>query len=253
LINLIYNLDNLFALQALDKELEFKIELSPDVPIRLIGDSVHLQQVLLNLLSNAIKFTQQGRVFLNVELVKIELLNATLKFTISDTGIGIAKDDLGKLFVPFSQADSSITRRFGGTGLGLVISRDLLQLMNSTLHILSEPNKGTTVSFEVTLIIDSEFSTIENVNRNNTFPVERENKISISENPEILQQKLTELNDLLAEDNFISAKLLEEIHYYLPDDKIIEFNKIQLFITNIEYKKARHLLKLLLNVADKND
>jgi PAS domain S-box-containing protein len=254
LINLINNLDNLFALQALDKALEFKIELSSDVPIQLIGDSVHLQQVLSNLLSNAIKFTKQGRVFLNVELVKIELLNATLKFTISDTGIGISKEDLGKLFVPFSQADSSITRRFGGTGLGLVISRDLLQLMNSELHILSEPNKGTTVSFEVTLIIDSEFSTIENVNINNTkSSFELENKISVSKNPEMLKQKLTELNDLLAEDNFISAKLLEEIRAYLSDDKIIEFNKIQKFIANIEYEKARHLLKPLLNVSDKND
>ncbi|MCX7092086.1 MAG: ATP-binding protein, partial [Methylobacter sp.] len=124
-------IDNLFADRAEEKGLSLIIEVAPDVPRQLIGDTLRLQQVLINLVGNAIKFTVHGEVKLSITAQQIDLSQARLLFCVSDTGIGISNTDIEKLFHPFSQVDGSITRRFGGTGLGLVISQNLLQLMGS--------------------------------------------------------------------------------------------------------------------------
>ena len=115
--------------QALNKNIDVLLEVEDKIPTNIIQDSLRIQQVLTNLLNNAIKFTEKGKVDILVTLLKNEYHNYTIKFEIKDTGIGLTKDELKKLFASFSQADTSTTRNFGGTGLGLVISKNLVEKM----------------------------------------------------------------------------------------------------------------------------
>ncbi|MGC3980168.1 MAG: response regulator [Steroidobacteraceae bacterium] len=142
----------LLALQADRKGLEFIIRMMGGVPEFLRGDPTRLRQVLINLTGNALKFTQQGEVVITVTTVEDHAEQATLKFEISDTGIGISPAQIEKLFQPFTQADSSTTRRYGGTGLGLSIVRRLIEMMGGTIGVDSEPGKGScfwfTLSFD---------------------------------------------------------------------------------------------------------
>ncbi len=137
------------AQRAQAKGLEFACLIPTDLPTRLRGDPGRLRQVLLNMLSNAIKFTQQGEVFLKLSLVREQGGETVIRFDVKDTGIGISPDVIKKLFQPFTQADSSTTRKFGGTGLGLVISRELIHIMGGEVHAESTPGLGTTFWFTV--------------------------------------------------------------------------------------------------------
>lgn len=145
------NLHRLFSLNAEEKFLDFEIQVDENVPRDLVGDALRLQQILSNLLGNAIKFTERGKVSLHVSLVGVVDTQTTLMFRVEDTGIGMSDKEQSALFVPFSQADSSITRRFGGTGLGLAISNNLLHLMGSHFEVESTPGKGTVFGFQLTL------------------------------------------------------------------------------------------------------
>jgi CheY-like chemotaxis protein len=119
----------------------------------LVGDPTRLRQVLLNLLGNAIKFTQSGEVSLRVELDADSSAPTALRFTVSDTGIGISEEKLGQVFERFTQADSSTTRRFGGSGLGLTISKRLVELMGGRIWVESEVGEGSLFAFAVPLEI----------------------------------------------------------------------------------------------------
>ena len=132
-----------------EKGLEFFVTISPEVPQHIIGDELRIVQVLNNLLSNAAKFTSVGKIA--VEIVKTAQMGqkAELFFLVSDTGVGIAKENLDKLFKSFSQVDASISRKYGGTGLGLNISKQLVEMMGGTITVQSELNKGTMFSFSV--------------------------------------------------------------------------------------------------------
>ncbi|MCX7627384.1 MAG: PhnD/SsuA/transferrin family substrate-binding protein [Methylophilaceae bacterium] len=149
--DLLDDLRNLFAVQAEAKGLEFRMEVDPAIPTGLKGDVLRLRQVLSNLLGNAIKFTERGHVTLRLELLRRTEREAWVRFSVSDSGIGIRPEDQARLFKPFSQADGSITRRFGGTGLGLAISQRLLALMDSSMRVDSAPGKGATFSFVLRL------------------------------------------------------------------------------------------------------
>gem|GEM_PF-850339 len=140
----------LVSAQAHRKGVELNFAIGSDVPARLIGDPVRLRQILLNLLSNSVKFTHQGEVILRVESLGAEGDNSTLRFAVSDTGIGIEPAVLDRLFQPFTQADASTTRRFGGTGLGLTICKRLVELMGGRIGIESQLNYGSTFWFTVT-------------------------------------------------------------------------------------------------------
>ncbi len=130
------------------KNLEFLVDLGPDVPCELIGDSMRLRQVLNNLTGNAVKFTEQGEVVLAVREVSREADQVRVEFSVQDTGIGMTPEEQVRLFEPFHQADASISRRFGGTGLGLAISCNILQLMGKAeLQVSSEAGKGSIFSF----------------------------------------------------------------------------------------------------------
>jgi CheY-like chemotaxis protein len=133
------------------KGLELRVTLDPRVPADLIGDPGRLRQVLLNLLGNALKFTEQGRICTSVQLCSRAPRQLTLQFSIQDTGCGIEPDKQHLIFDPFSQEDASISRRFGGTGLGLNISRRLVQLMGGRIWLDSTPGQGSTFHFTVVL------------------------------------------------------------------------------------------------------
>jgi two-component system sensor histidine kinase/response regulator len=136
---------------AHSKGLELLIDVAPDVPAALLGDSVRIQQVLLNLASNAVKFTSAGEVVIRVSMLHGNDERVALRFDVIDMGIGIAPSDQDRLFRAFAQADSSTTRKFGGTGLGLAICRQLVELMGGSLGLVSAPGQGSTFFFELSL------------------------------------------------------------------------------------------------------
>jgi signal transduction histidine kinase/DNA-binding NarL/FixJ family response regulator/predicted transcriptional regulator len=149
------NLYDLFSANAKAKNLHFEVNVLADTSLCLVGDSFRLRQVVSNLLSNAIKFTEQGEVRLKIEQVSDSVPG--LRFSIQDTGIGLSQEQISRLFQAFSQADSSITRKYGGTGLGLVISQHLIDLLGgSKIQVESALNQGACFSFDLPVICCSE-------------------------------------------------------------------------------------------------
>jgi signal transduction histidine kinase/DNA-binding response OmpR family regulator len=136
------------ALPAHQKGLELAVHVAPDVPSDLTGDPVRLGQVLINLIGNAIKFTEQGEVCVDVSVKAVTNDRACLQFSICDTGIGIALDQQGGLFQEFHQAQTSGSRLYGGTGLGLAVSRSIVTLMGGEIDLKSVPGEGTTITFD---------------------------------------------------------------------------------------------------------
>ena len=144
------------AVRASEKGLSFLCEVSPDMPDALVGDGVRLRQILFNLAGNAIKFTEQGGVDVRGRVLSRTADEARLEFAICDTGIGIPHGELDRIFQPFTQADSSTSRRFGGTGLGLSIAASLVAMMGGRIWAESEPGKGSTFYFTVCLPLAKE-------------------------------------------------------------------------------------------------
>ena len=142
---------NLFIVRAEEKGLEIVLEIDPDSPRHLVGDSLRLGQVLNNLVGNAVKFTEIGVIHIKAALLRLSPGLATLSFSVRDTGIGMTSDQVTNLFQAFTQADGSITRRFGGTGLGLAISKRLIELMEGELHVQSHQDAGSEFVFTVSL------------------------------------------------------------------------------------------------------
>ncbi|HVU51403.1 MAG TPA: ATP-binding protein, partial [Polyangia bacterium] len=140
---------SVLGVQADGKGISFVVSVAADVPRSLIGDPLRLGQVLTNLVGNAIKFTERGGVTLKVALAARADGQARLRFAVEDTGIGIAAPQLARIFEPFTQADGSTTRRFGGTGLGLTIYRQVVEAMGGRLAATSVPGSGSTFSFEI--------------------------------------------------------------------------------------------------------
>ncbi len=132
------------------RHLKFDCRVSHEVPSRLQGDPGRLRQILFNLGGNAIKFTESGSVSIRVERLSEDDRQVAMKFTVHDTGIGITREQMGRLFQNFSQADASVARQFGGSGLGLAISRQLVQLMNGEVGVESTEGVGSTFWFQVT-------------------------------------------------------------------------------------------------------
>ncbi len=144
---LIEDVSDIIAYKAHEKNLELACMINPDIPTRVHGDPGRLRQILVNLLGNAVKFTEQGEVVLQVNVEKESTNHVTLRFSVSDTGIGIPKNFLDRLFKSFSQVDASNTRKYGGTGLGLTISKLLTELMGGEIGVKSEEGKGSTFWF----------------------------------------------------------------------------------------------------------
>jgi signal transduction histidine kinase/ligand-binding sensor domain-containing protein/DNA-binding response OmpR family regulator len=152
---------DLFSESAAKKQLNLLYKIDQNVPVKLIGDQLRVRQVLLNLVNNAIKFTSKGEILIEVDLLGRDKSSLNLGFKIKDTGIGIAKDKLKRLFKAFSQVDTSTTRSHGGTGLGLVICERLVELMGGGITIESEHGIGTSVIFNIKTEVSSIIATDE--------------------------------------------------------------------------------------------
>jgi two-component system sensor histidine kinase BarA len=148
-IDIIEDIINLSCPAALEKNVEIFYRIEKDVPDHIKADPFRIHQILTNLIGNAVKFTDDGYVYLQVSTGKVKNAETSIKFTVSDTGIGMNSDDKKNLFQAFTQADTSITRRFGGTGLGLVISRKLTVLMKGEMGLDSTENEGSRFWFSV--------------------------------------------------------------------------------------------------------
>ena len=155
---------DMYMARAEEKKIELTSYTDPTLPRQVLGDSLKIKQIITNLLSNAVKFTpENGNISLDVRCIYRENGIVRVKFSVSDTGIGINNDTKEKIFSPFAQGDTSITRRFGGTGLGLSISHSMLEMMNSKLELETKENKGSTFSFELSLKIIDENDYVENI------------------------------------------------------------------------------------------
>jgi CheY-like chemotaxis protein/HPt (histidine-containing phosphotransfer) domain-containing protein len=148
------------SISAANKSIAFIVDLAPDLPHKLIGDPVRLNQVLMNLLSNAIKFTEKGKIVLSIQLNSTEGNHIRLQIMLKDTGIGIAEKDQIHLFNAFKQADGSTTRRFGGTGLGLAISQKIVRLMDGEISLISQEGQGSEFYFTANFLVPEDAQTL---------------------------------------------------------------------------------------------
>ena len=144
-------LSSLTGVKTDAKGIELIFRVGPGVPTRLVGDPLRLGQVLINLTGNAVKFTERGEIVVSIEARASSEGRVTLAFSVSDTGIGMTQEQVGRLFQSFVQADSSTTRKYGGTGLGLSISRQLVELMGGRISVQSAPGEGSCFTFTVPL------------------------------------------------------------------------------------------------------
>jgi PAS domain S-box-containing protein len=156
---------DLFAASIRSKRLEVNVLIGPDVPSHVLGDTMRLRQILVNLIGNAIKFTAKGEVVVSVDCKKKDETGCHLDFAVADTGIGISKEGMDRLFRAFQQGDTSTTRRFGGTGLGLIISKRLTEMMGGDIRVESELGSGSTFLFTVVLPASAQVGTNEMSNR----------------------------------------------------------------------------------------
>lgn len=202
-----------------EKGLQFFMTISPDIPEYIIGDELRIGQVLNNLLSNATKFTSTGRI--TVEVVKTAQMDKRIElfFMVIDTGIGIAQDNLDRLFKSFSQVEASTTRKYGGTGLGLNISKQLVELMDGSIHVESEPNRGTMFSFHIWVDVpEEEASGVETVisyemKMPKFLELDSNEQLMVfgsAENREELERKLNKLILSVEMDNWEKAEMFME-------------------------------------------
>jgi len=175
-------LRDILKYKAEEKGLKLHCELDPKIPEVLHGDPVRLNQILINLTGNAIKFSEEGKVNVKINLKKTDNSTAILEGKIIDTGIGIPSNRLTKIFESFTQAENNTTRKYGGTGLGLTISKELVQLQNGSIYVESKPGEGSTFTFEI------------------PYSVGKPNDINIK-NSEVETIPLKELKILLVENN----------------------------------------------------
>jgi len=196
-----------FALLARQKDLEFNCQVHPDVPSILIGDPNRLRQILVNLIGNAIKFTERGQVSVEVETESLEGDGVMLHFAVQDTGIGIPFEKQARIFESFTQADGSMTRRYGGTGLGLTITRRLVELTGGQIWVESEFGRGSTFHFTTYLT-----KSVDDIDAMETVPYIPSNNSSTGTEHLLLPKSFIlarpqGLRILLAEDNRVNQRL----------------------------------------------
>ncbi|MDM8538869.1 ATP-binding protein [Desulfobacterales bacterium HSG17] len=156
--NVLDHLKNLIVFQTAEKNIELVFKIQDDLPIDLVGDPLRLGQVLINLSSNAVKFTEFGMITISVTLKDFKNLTsgqAMIEFSVQDSGIGMTAEQIDRLFEAFSQGDRSTTRRFGGTGLGLFISKRIVEMMGGEISLESKENNGTTFYFSIPFCLQS--------------------------------------------------------------------------------------------------
>ncbi|MCE1227542.1 MAG: ATP-binding protein, partial [Geobacteraceae bacterium] len=206
----IRNTVGLFRAKIEEKGLIVSVELPPALPPVLQGDPMRLSQVLNNLVGNAVKFTENGEVRLKVEQMQEDSKTVTLCFSVQDTGIGLAEDEAERLFQAFTQADSTISRKYGGTGLGLTICQRLVALMGGTISVSSQKNIGSTFSFVIQMDKVPPGTAAENLHSFSEAGMGTTDPLKAFP----VQQQILELNRLrilLVEDNRINQEVAAEI------------------------------------------
>jgi PAS domain S-box-containing protein len=202
------DVSDILSTKIREKDLEFNIDIAENIPNLLIGDPVRLSQVLTNLSSNSVKFTEQGHITISLRLLEQTQETVNLEFSVQDSGIGLSADQIDKLFKPFSQADTSTTRIFGGTGLGLDIARNLVRLMGGEIRVESNPGKGSNFIFNVKfkpslkkkILLPLNLST-DRARINENFSIKPDNSSTEAGDP------LPGTRILLAEDNKINQQV----------------------------------------------
>ena len=192
------NAIQVYALAAEKKGLDTTLRISPTIPDLLVGDPGRLRQVIVNLLGNAIKFTEQGQVVIEVAEQARDQDGLRLQFSVRDTGIGIPPARQHKIFQAFSQAERATTRKYGGTGLGLTIAAHLVELMQGSIRLESEPGKGSTFHFTARFSLAGSHP---NSPAQRTAPTDSAHPIELTQS----------LNILLAEDNLINQEITQAI------------------------------------------
>jgi signal transduction histidine kinase/CheY-like chemotaxis protein len=221
------NLSSLMMVKIQERELALLISVDSSVPNGLVGDSLRLGQILINLINNGIKFTDTGEVSLQIEATLVNENQVTLQFTVTDTGIGITKEQIPKLFQPFSQADTSTTRKYGGTGLGLMICKQLSELMGGEIWVESVYGKGSS------FIFTAEFQVLKNMDVALYQPhLESEIAQGITLGVEIVAA-ICGARVLLVEDNVLNQEVAAELlttahlHVTLASDGLEAVNLVQ--------------------------
>lgn len=186
--NVINNIVGMVSVKAAEKNIELLSTVASDIPYELVGDPLRLGQILINLANNAVKFTDNGHILVRAELVEKNDEYCKIKFSVSDTGIGMTEEQMSKLFFAFSQADSSVTRKYGGTGLGLTICKRLVDMMNGEISVESEYGIGSKFVFT------AEFKRAIEKKESRIFDIE----------------KFRDLKVLVVDDNEMAREILKE-------------------------------------------
>ncbi|MER2490465.1 response regulator [Catenovulum sediminis] len=211
-------LDNLSCIvmpKANEKQLEILFHVHPEIPRVLVGDSLRLGQILINLVNNAIKFTQQGEVLVEIKLLRQHEQGVELQFSVKDSGIGLSKEATKRLFKPFSQADSSTTRNFGGTGLGLTICKRLTEMMGGQIGVESEKGIGSTFYFSCFLEVGMEASQVSTKHESNVERLQNKQVLLVDDSEtslKILQElvKKLQMNAVTADSGQTAIRLIQE-------------------------------------------
>ena len=234
-----------------EKGLDFFMRISPEIPEYIIGDELRISQILNNLLSNACKFTSVGKI--SVEAVKTAQTDNRMElfFIVLDTGIGMDKEGMDKLFKSFSQVDASISRRYGGTGLGLNICKQLVELMDGNIHVQSEPGKGTMFSFHVWVDVkQTESKNAQAAAKPSWRPVQMlENfgdqtvrKFGTKENEKEIEKKLTKLMLSMDMENWEKAEMfmesVKELTMQAPQEIRTAVLRLKIAVQKGDYNKA---------------
>ncbi|MEG1742057.1 MAG: ATP-binding protein, partial [Acetivibrio sp.] len=248
-----------------ERGLSLRISVTPDLPEFLRGDELRLTQIINNLLSNSIKFTKVGQI--SIEVTKTEEKNGEIElfFMVIDTGIGIEKENLEKLFKSFSQVDATITRKYGGTGLGLSITKQLVELMKGSIFVESERGKGSTFSFSVKLRrVDSDQKDLHQEPRdtgefhfkfpNNQVNMENVNRafqFGTEENRNEINKNMEKLILCIEMDNWEKAEEFAKIIKTLVGDKRKELSRDVFRLELAIRKEAKEKSKVLYEILEK--
>ncbi len=189
------DINSIFKIKAKDKNLEFEMDIAPDIPEYIKSDPLRIQQIINNFISNSLKFTEHGKITLKIEVTEKIDDKYKIKFTVKDTGIGIKPESVDKIFMAFEQADDGITKKFGGTGLGLAIVKRLADLLHGTVEAKSVYGQGSEFSFEALF------------EKGDTFPYEEQIDKKIFHQLD----KFQGLKVLVAEDNDLNSFMLVHI------------------------------------------
>ncbi|WP_299980617.1 ATP-binding protein [uncultured Pseudoteredinibacter sp.] len=217
--DLLDDCSQIYTRQAQQKDLNFRTVRHPSVPNKVVGDPTRLRQVIVNLLSNSVKFTDRGQVILSARLEKTDKQYVLIRFTISDTGIGITENSIANLFEPFKQADTSTTRRYGGSGLGLAICKRLVQIAHGDIGVESELGEGSTFWFTFQLQLQEEEKEV--------LPNHADGGKVDSGSPVSLPQASDGLNVMLVDDNSVNIIVAQKILAKFNIEPVIANNGLE--------------------------